>query len=239
MKICTKCKIPQPLGNFCNNKLKKDGKNHACKSCCNIYKKQHRKENKEIISLQAKRWYEKNKENILLKHKQWNNTHKEQISLKHKQWHINNREHALTKTKEYYENNRKNIYIVKKQYRKTSHGKAITKLQGRNAKHKRRVITKQGDVTTAQLKELLDNSTHCFYCNDPLIYNEIHIDHYIPLAKGGLHTVSNLRVACKKCNLQKGKKMPEEFSVTKDSTHENKYSVLTISSYQEVKGTYQ
>ncbi len=39
-----------------------------------------------------------------------------------------------------------------------------------------------------------------------------HLDHIMPLDKGGLHEDSNLQVLCATCNLQKGNKDPLEFA---------------------------
>lgn len=40
---------------------------------------------------------------------------------------------------------------------------------------------------------------------------EHHIDHLIPLARGGSHEVSNLAFACERCNWSRGAKSAEEF----------------------------
>ena len=37
----------------------------------------------------------------------------------------------------------------------------------------------------------------------------IHLDHYVPWSKGGVHSVDNLRVLCAPCNYRKGASMPE------------------------------
>lgn len=44
----------------------------------------------------------------------------------------------------------------------------------------------------------------CAYCPAPWE----HLDHYIPLARGGSHTIANLVPACAACNLSKGAKLP-------------------------------
>ena len=36
---------------------------------------------------------------------------------------------------------------------------------------------------------------------------ELHVDHIIPLAKGGENVLSNLRALCSQCNLGKGSKL--------------------------------
>lgn len=44
----------------------------------------------------------------------------------------------------------------------------------------------------------------CWICQTVLTERTIHLDHVIPLSRGGKHTPSNLKVACKSCNEWKG-----------------------------------
>lgn len=37
------------------------------------------------------------------------------------------------------------------------------------------------------------------------------IDHFVPLSRGGPDEADNLRACCRKCNTDKGNKMPDEF----------------------------
>lgn len=50
----------------------------------------------------------------------------------------------------------------------------------------------------------------CFYCAASCSVG-FHVDHFIPLARGGAHVLTNLRIACAPCNLKKNAKMPDEF----------------------------
>lgn len=50
----------------------------------------------------------------------------------------------------------------------------------------------------------------CFYCGIECSLN-YHVDHYVPLARGGEHALENLRIACAPCNIQKNATMPHEF----------------------------
>ena len=47
-----------------------------------------------------------------------------------------------------------------------------------------------------------DNST-CYLCGQLVPESQIHLDHVVPLKRGGSHTYDNLRVACQTCNLRK------------------------------------
>lgn len=56
-----------------------------------------------------------------------------------------------------------------------------------------------------------ENKTiRCYLCGKLIPLGERHVDHIIPLCKGGPHTASNLGITCAKCNMKKGAKLPEE-----------------------------
>lgn len=123
--------------------------------------------------------------------------------------------------KSYREKNKKKISIYSKKYSKQNRSKILQyrrtkkgKISSINSQHKRRTELKQGDVTTNQLLELQQNAKVCYWCECSLKNNQTHIDHYIPLSKGGLHTISNLVVTCSKCNLKKHNSDPLKYAVT-------------------------
>ena len=94
-------------------------------------------------------------------------------------------------------------------YQKTDQGKIVNKA----CQHRRRVILKNtiSDVTTTKLKELLTSQNDtCFYCNNHLDYDTpraVHLDHIMPLSKGGLHQMNNVVWSCSSCNLEKSNKI--------------------------------
>lgn len=52
---------------------------------------------------------------------------------------------------------------------------------------------------------------HCAYCGRRAGKGRRHVDHRIPLTRGGAHCVTNLEAACARCNLSKNNRTPEEF----------------------------
>jgi 5-methylcytosine-specific restriction endonuclease McrA len=69
--------------------------------------------------------------------------------------------------------------------------------------HKRRRALNNGDLTGEQWLELLAQCNYkCVKCGKP--YK--HMDHIIPISRGGKHTLSNVQPLCAKCNLSKGAK---------------------------------
>ena len=86
-----------------------------------------------------------------------------------------------------------------------------------NYNRKRRAIKKGATVvvfTDDQLSQRMSVfNFNCAYCNGPFE----HIDHVIPLSKGGLHCLSNLRPSCQSCNLSKHNKSLKNFLNSKES----------------------
>ncbi len=58
-----------------------------------------------------------------------------------------------------------------------------------------------------------DPKVRCYLCGKLIPLGHRHVDHIIPISKGGLHGASNLAVACDKCNWSKHNKMPEELGL--------------------------
>lgn len=52
----------------------------------------------------------------------------------------------------------------------------------------------------------------CYYCRLEFLISDLHIDHVIPLARGGPHAVSNLCTACPECNLSKNDTLPSRWT---------------------------
>lgn len=44
---------------------------------------------------------------------------------------------------------------------------------------------------------------HCAICGRPVKYNDMTIDHIIPLSSGGTNEKDNLELSCLRCNLMK------------------------------------
>jgi 5-methylcytosine-specific restriction endonuclease McrA len=51
----------------------------------------------------------------------------------------------------------------------------------------------------------------CYLCGNSVALADMHLEHKIPLSKGGQHTYANVGCACAACNLAKHAKTPEEY----------------------------
>jgi len=73
-----------------------------------------------------------------------------------------------------------------------------------------------GSFTADEINALFEQQEgFCFYCGE-LLYasfdREIHIEHKIPISRGGSSNIENIALSCSKCNLTKGAKTHDEFS---------------------------
>jgi 5-methylcytosine-specific restriction endonuclease McrA len=114
-------------------------------------------------------------------------------------------------------------------YRKTAHSKAVYKKwktenperirnYNRTQRAKRRFALKAEDSATTKevYNWLQEQSKICTYCGIELTDKITHVDHKIPLSRGGPHTLDNLTLACASCNCSKNNKTPEEFKEYKE-----------------------
>lgn len=196
-KQCNKCKEIKTLDNFRASPRGINGVRSDCRKCNNLSRQQWGLNNKEHISKRNKDWYAKN---IDIKSKYDKEYRKTESGKKSQR--------DGSKKYRQSENGKKNQAEGKKRYKKTLKGK----ISNKNYLHRRRINQKKGDVTNKELLELQQNSKVCYWCNEPLKNKKVHIDHYIPLSKGGEHTLSNLVVSCAKCNQTKNAKDPIEFA---------------------------
>jgi hypothetical protein len=79
--------------------------------------------------------------------------------------------------------------------------------------HARRARLKKagGRFTKHDIRRIfIEQNRRCAYCNSSIKHG-FHIDHFIPVARGGSNWPDNLRLACAPCNFKKSKRSPEEF----------------------------
>jgi len=80
--------------------------------------------------------------------------------------------------------------------------------------HRRRARERaaEGSHTAGELKALFQRQRGCCaYCSKS-IHKSYHVDHVIPLARGGSNWITNISLACAKCNTAKGATDPLEFA---------------------------
>lgn len=141
----------------------------------------------------SREWYQRNKQRKADEYQQRKESIKERKSEVARKYYQRNRERLLVQQKKYYEQN---------------------KAKWVNKAHKRRARGLPSHVKAEDLKRLTDlQQNKCAVCRIDL--TKRHLDHIVPLSKGGTHEFKNLQFLCQSCNLNKHAKDPIIFMQSK------------------------
>jgi len=122
-----------------------------------------------------------------------------------------NLERILARSRIYNENNREQRVEQAKRWRERNPEKRKAII--RNYSAKRRAKEADG-ISTAELHAWTQSQKKvCYWCGSKC-EGRFHVDHYVPLSKGGPHEAGNLVIACPQCNLKKNAKDPYEFAAS-------------------------
>jgi len=206
-KACTKCNQVKTLDSFGKSSASKSGLKPLCKSCKANQNLNYRKNNSEKIRLANKSWYEKNTDKIKQYKENRVQTDSGYSARKNREYHHRNKTKMNAKSRAWRALNYDKARELEKVYRLNN--PEIGRLQSQ----KRRALKRQGEVFKVNVKDCQKMLNQpCFYCGT----KAIHLDHVIPLVRGGRHSIGNLVPSCSKCNTSKNKKTIMEWRVWKN-----------------------
>jgi 5-methylcytosine-specific restriction endonuclease McrA len=190
MRKCSVCLEwkPATADQFELNSANALGIGYKCRNCANEYKKKWAREHPESRSQSRRKWTEKNP--LYFSTHYYSNWKSER--LRRNIYYAKNKEKFVEKRKEYYRRNPEYYYI---------------------ARHKRRALKKKstGSFTQSDIRLLFAlQKRKCWYCQKS-IEDGYHMDHRIPLSRGGSNDISNIVLTCPHCNLSKNNKLPHEW----------------------------
>jgi len=195
-KICTKCGLERDLEEFYNVKNYKNGKASACKLCYTKYSKKYYN-----LNIDVKKEYSK----------KYRKTHKEKRKKYDKEYHKIHKEERNKCSKKYRKIYKKKVKEYNKKYLQTEKGKLI-KLVNNVKRRAQKIATEDNTINYETLNKLLQQQNNkCPYCGESFEKVVKHLDHKIPYARGGTHTIKNVHYVCKYCNLSKNTKTHKEF----------------------------
>jgi 5-methylcytosine-specific restriction endonuclease McrA len=97
-----------------------------------------------------------------------------------------------------------------KKYRASHPQTEAMKMSQKVSQLRRRAAS--GSFTAADIEAIrVAQGNRCYLCGKKL--KKYHVDHFIPIAKGGTSDPGNLRLACPKCNQSKHAKHPFELGI--------------------------
>lgn len=221
-KQCGRCKFPLPHSAFAKDRNSKDGLQDWCKVC----RKQHYESRKEKISAQRRTdeyreanrldkraRYHADKENSQERMRRYRREHPETMQAIEKRRRENHKNVIAERKKQWQQSDTYKEYqkVYRKEYRQTEKGQLIA----RTTRHKRRAQKHtSAHYTAAQVLEQVERQKRkCYYCKAKFADGKraYHIEHIVPLSRGGSNTIENIVLACPHCNLSKSDKLPHEW----------------------------
>lgn len=175
-KYCNKCNQEKELNenNWYKDIREASGFRSPCKECCKKQNVKYKKENKDKIQ----NYYEANYE------------------------------HIQAYQKRYKEINKESLNKYNREYQKKYYLNPDNKLKAKKSKHDRRakIDSLPNTLTNEEFKDNLDYfDNKCGYCGCELDdNNKMHLEHIVPVSKGGGFTKENIIPSCASCNLSKG-----------------------------------
>jgi len=150
-----------------------------------------------------------------------------EVRCAHKFYNIRTYYRTKHKRREYLKKTRARNIIVRKEFVRRNlpmvqakRHDYYTKNKARWLNHKlaRRAREKSSPEEMEQCRQWIirvrsEKVRTCYYCKRRF-RGTVHIDHVIPLSKGGRHTVANLCTSCPPCNREKQAKQPDQFTVS-------------------------
>lgn len=201
--------LPATREYFHYRKASKDGFTPVCIECnkaktskwykenpdkVKVYREEHQSDIAEYQKKYMAIYYEKNANVFRLKSHEWSKVNPERKKFADREYH-------------------KRIYDVESKreavraWRKANPEKHRAQL----SKRRTRRMNAEGEYSGDDILSLYDEQQGlCAYCGIRL-FDEYHIDHVVPLARGGTNWPDNLLLACPTCNSSKGDKLLPEW----------------------------
>lgn len=138
----------------------------------------------------------------------WQKSNQEIFKAYQKQYAIDNSDHQKAKAKKWREDNPGLSASYAVQWAAENRDRRVINEQRRRAKK----IHSNGDLGPDSIKRLLVlQKGKCVVCMVDLKTTKHHLDHIMPLSKGGEHSMANVQLLCPRCNLTKSAKHPVDF----------------------------
>lgn len=199
---CGKCKQIKSADQFHKSSKNQSGLQSLCKSCDRERKRQWQKDNPDKVKAYSKKYEDANREKRREKNRKWSKENSEYELRRHKEWAKNNPERVKERNKKNYDKHR-DMYIYLANRRRATRLKSNTEYYAA-----KEVIQAYGsDCHICGKKIDLDAPRRPKFTGDVSFHMGLHLDHLVPLSRGGEDTIKNVRPAHAICNLQKGNRL--------------------------------
>jgi 5-methylcytosine-specific restriction endonuclease McrA len=155
-------------------------------------------------------WRIANRDRIRASKAAYYTTNREKICAYQASYYAENAEKVRTRNAAYRSANPKKVRANSLAYYASHTTEAASNAAKRRAMKRSVTIGNQETIRSIYRQARENKRVICYICGELIPLGARHVDHVMPLARGGKHTASNLAIACARCNLSKNAKMPED-----------------------------
>lgn len=125
----------------------------------------------------------------------------------YKEYYEQNKDMKREQSRKYYAENKETMAAKQKEYRQSDKGRKV--MNKAHSKRRKLLAENAGIPWTKEIviqRDTIDDKVICLLCGNPIEdAKDIHMEHLIPVAQGGLNCFTNVCCAHSECNLRKSK----------------------------------
>ena len=207
MKRCAKCAQLKSRTEFHKNRRAKDGLYAYCKSCSRAAARAWQLSNYDRSLAAARAYKRDNRESVFRRWKEYREREATRVKEWKDNWNKAHPDYERSKTKRRRQEDPDRWREYQLAYARRHKDLINSKTRTYRAR-KRNAEGSHSAEDIAEIRRL--QAGECFWCGIP-ISGTGHVDHLIPLSRGGRNSPENLVLSCGRCNQSKGDRMPDEF----------------------------
>lgn len=196
LKVCSICNQAKPRSCYYRAASNADGLVSRCKDCFSLAGRDYRQRKADQIRAQKRAAYERDKSDP-------------EFIARTKAYQEANKARKREYDRAYRERTKEQQALWSREWVKANPDKRLA--ISRNYKARRRAQEAGGVSTAALAAWTAQQKKVCYWCGCKCPKG-FHVDHYVPLCRGGKHELGNLVIACAPCNLKKNLKDPLDFA---------------------------
>lgn len=167
--------------------------------------------NPEKRRAKDREWREKNRQRVRERGRDWKRRNADSHRASSRKWRLKNPDKARESSRRRYFENHEARKESDRRWKRNNPIKVMAQVENRRARKRNAPGTHTAAHVTAIL---LRQGRKCVYCKNRLKGREYHVDHIVPLSRGGSNGPENLQMLCPSCNMKKADKAPEHFART-------------------------
>lgn len=200
MKTCATCGIEKPKGEFYQG----EGR---CKVCCRARAKAYRDAHPDKRAATWKAWYQAQPpEAHRERERRWRKANPDKVREAKKRDAERHRDRIRETARRGRERNLEQVRAYHREYLRNM----TPEQRARKVEHTQRYRARMRGVEAERVDRLAiyeRDGGICWLCEKPVPQDAFHLDHVIPVSKGGPHMAWNLRVTHRACNVSKNDRL--------------------------------